>query len=63
MKKNLKEEEAFGKWLEKNNPRIAKKLMTDQMRKGKKGRRTKQQQQREKQEQKEEEATATAATR
>jgi hypothetical protein len=62
LKKNLKEEEAFGKWLEKNNPRIAKKLMTDQMRKGKKGR-TKQQQLREKQEQKEEEATATAATR
>jgi ferritin-like metal-binding protein YciE len=62
LKKNLKEEEAFGKWLEKNNPRIAKKLMTDQMRKGKKGRRTKQQQQeREKQEQKEEEAAATAA--
>ena len=62
LKKNLKEEEAFGKWLEKNNSRIAKKLMTDQMRKGKKAR-TKQQQQREKQEQKEEEATATAATR
>jgi ferritin-like metal-binding protein YciE len=56
LKKNLKEEEAFARWLEKNNPRIAKKLMTDQMRKGKKGR---QRQEKEKQEQKE--ATAAAA--
>jgi bacterioferritin (cytochrome b1) len=62
LKKNLKEEETFARWLEKNNPRIAKKLMTDQMHKRKKAR-TKQQQLREKQEQKEEEATATAATR
>jgi ferritin-like metal-binding protein YciE len=59
LKKNLKEEEAFGKWLEKNNPRIAKKLMTDQMRKGKKGTQ-KQDQQKEKQEQKEEEEEAAA---
>jgi ferritin-like metal-binding protein YciE len=57
LKKNLKEEETFGKWLEKNNPRIAKRLMREQMRKGKKGRQ--QRQQKEKQEQKEEEA-ATA---
>jgi ferritin-like metal-binding protein YciE len=48
LKKNLKEEEAFAKWLEKNNPRIAKKLMTEQMRKGKKGKQ--QRQQKEKQE-------------
>jgi ferritin-like metal-binding protein YciE len=36
--KNLKEEEAFGYWLEKNNPKIAKRLMTRQMqeKKGKK---------------------------
>src|ERR671924_1323831 len=31
LKKNLNEEEAFAKWLEKNNPRIAKKLMKQQM--------------------------------
>lgn len=38
LKKNLAEEEAFARWLEKNNPRIAKKLMKDQMREGKKKR-------------------------
>ncbi len=38
LKKNLREEEAFAKWLEKNNPRIAKKLMKEQMREGKKKR-------------------------
>jgi ferritin-like metal-binding protein YciE len=59
LKKNLKEEEAFAKWLEKNNPRIAKKLMTEQMRKGKKGRQ--QRRQKEKQEEKEEAAAATTA--
>jgi bacterioferritin (cytochrome b1) len=58
LKKNLKEEEAFARWLEKNNPRIAKKLMTDQMRKGKKGR---QKQEKEKKEQEQKEA-ASAAT-
>ncbi len=31
LQKNLKEEEAFAKWLEKNNPRIAKRLMTKQL--------------------------------
>jgi ferritin-like metal-binding protein YciE len=36
LKKNLSEEEAFAKWLEKNNPRIAKKLMKQQMLQGKK---------------------------
>ena len=30
LEKNLKEEEAFGDWLEKNNPKIAKRLMTKQ---------------------------------
>jgi ferritin-like metal-binding protein YciE len=59
LKKNLKEEEAFAKWLEKNNPRIAKKLMTEQMRKRKKGRQ--QRRQKEKQEEKEEAAAATTA--
>jgi ferritin-like metal-binding protein YciE len=38
LKKNLREEEAFAKWLEKNNPRIARKLMKEQMREGKKKR-------------------------
>jgi ferritin-like metal-binding protein YciE len=36
LKKNLSEEDAFAKWLEKNNPRIAKKLMKQQMLQGKK---------------------------
>jgi hypothetical protein len=36
LRKNLKEEEAFAKWLEKNNPKVAKKLMKKQMRDGKK---------------------------
>ena len=35
LQKNLKEEEAFAKWLEKNNPRIAKRLMTKQLQKKK----------------------------
>lgn len=36
LRKNLKEEEAFAKLLEKNNPKVAKKLMKKQMREGKK---------------------------
>ena len=31
LQKNLKEEQAFGDWLEKNNPKIARKLMTKQI--------------------------------
>jgi ferritin-like metal-binding protein YciE len=31
LQKNLKEEKLFGDWLEKNNPRIAKKLMKKQL--------------------------------
>jgi ferritin-like metal-binding protein YciE len=57
LKKNLKEEERFGKWLEKNNPRVAKKLMEEQMRKRKK---EKQQLKQEKQDTKEEEQEAAA---
>ncbi|HXG07586.1 MAG TPA: DUF892 family protein [Nitrososphaera sp.] len=38
LKKNLQEEEAFARLLEKNNPRIAKKLMKDQMKEGKRKR-------------------------
>jgi ferritin-like metal-binding protein YciE len=36
LERNLKEEESFGNWLEKNNPRIAKRLMTMQMEEKKK---------------------------
>jgi ferritin-like metal-binding protein YciE len=57
LKKNLKEEETFAKLLEKNNPRIAKKLMAEQMRKDKKEKRGLQKEQ-STQEQKQEEATA-----
>jgi ferritin-like metal-binding protein YciE len=49
LQKNLKEEEGFAKWLEKNNPRIAKRLMTKQLQEKKKKQKT-------------EEATATAST-
>lgn len=36
LERNLKEEESFGNWLEKNNPRIAKRLMTMQIEEKKK---------------------------
>ena len=36
LEKNLKEEEAFGDWLEKNNPKLAKRLMTKQIEEKKK---------------------------
>jgi tRNA A22 N-methylase len=36
LKKNLKEEESFGDWLERNNPQVAKRLMTKQVEKNKK---------------------------
>ena len=36
LKKNLKEEESFGDWLERNNPKIAKRLMTKQVDQSKK---------------------------
>ena len=38
LEKNLKEEQAFGNWLEKNNPTIAKRLMTKQLEEKKKKR-------------------------
>jgi tRNA A22 N-methylase len=31
LEKNLKEEQVFGDWLERNNPKLARKLMTSQM--------------------------------
>ena len=36
LERNLKEEESFGNWLEKNNPRIVKRLMTMQIEEKKK---------------------------
>lgn len=41
LEKNLKEEEAFGDWLEKNNPKMAKRLMTKQIEDKKQGKRKK----------------------
>jgi ferritin-like metal-binding protein YciE len=37
LEKNLKEEEAFGDWLEKYNPKVEKRLMTKQMEEKKRG--------------------------
>jgi ferritin-like metal-binding protein YciE len=41
LEKCLKEEEVFGDWLEKNNPKIAKRLMITQIEEKKQGRRRK----------------------
>jgi ferritin-like metal-binding protein YciE len=41
LEKNLKEEEAFGDWLEKNNPKMAKRLMTKQIEDKKQGKKKK----------------------
>jgi ferritin-like metal-binding protein YciE len=57
LEKNLKEEEAFGDWLEKNNPKIAKRLMTKQMEEKKQG---KKKMTKTTQEEKEEEAVSAA---
>ena len=59
LEKNLKEEEAFGDWLEKNNPKIAKRLMTKQMEEKKQG---KKKMTKTIQEEKEEEAVSAATT-
>jgi ferritin-like metal-binding protein YciE len=58
LEKNLKEEEAFGDWLEKNNPKIAKRLMTKQIEQKKQG---KKKVTKTIQEEKEEEAVSAAA--
>ena len=50
LEKNLKEEQAFGDWLEKNNPRIAKRLMTKQIHQKTRGKKTKTTQEKEEQE-------------
>jgi ferritin-like metal-binding protein YciE len=56
LEKNLKEEEAFGDWLEQNNPKIAKRLMTKQIQERRQGKKKKMR------EEKEEEAvSATTA--
>jgi len=56
LEKNLKEEQAFGDWLEKNNPRIAKRLMTKQINQKTRGKKRKTTQEKE-----EQEVSATAA--
>jgi len=56
LERNLKEEQAFGDWLEKNNPRIAKRLMTKQIHQKTRGKKTKTTQ-----EKGEQEVSATAA--
>lgn len=56
--KNLNEEEAFGDWLEKNNPKIAKRLLTKQVEDKKQG---KKKMTKKIQEEKEEEAVSAAA--
>lgn len=56
LEKNLKEEQAFGDWLEKNNPRIAKRLMTKQIHQKTRGKKKKTTQEKE-----EQEVSATAA--
>ena len=56
LEKNLKEEQAFGDWLEKNNPRIAKRLMTKQIHQKTRGKKRKTTQEKE-----EQELSATAA--
>jgi len=50
LEKNLKEEQAFGDWLEKNNPRIAKRLLTKQIHKKTHGKKRKTTQRNEEQE-------------
>lgn len=59
LEKSLKEEEAFGDWLEKNNPKIAKRLMTKQMEEKKQG---KKKMTKTIQEEKEKEEAVSAAT-
>ena len=56
LEKNLKEEQTFGDWLEKNNPRIAKRLMTKQIHQKTRGKKRKTTQEKE-----EQEVSATAA--
>ena len=58
LEKCLKEEEVFGDWLEKNNPKIAKRLMITQIEEKKQGRRKKMR--KTVQEEKEEEAVSAA---
>ena len=58
LEKNLKEEEVFGDWLEKNNPKIAKRLLTKQIEEKKQG---KKKMTKKIQEEKEEEAVSPAA--
>jgi|SRR4249919_275571 len=58
LEKNLSEEEAFGDWLEKNNPKIAKRLLTKKIQEKKQG---KKKMTKKIQEEKEEEAVSAVA--
>jgi ferritin-like metal-binding protein YciE len=61
LAKNLKEEEAFGDWLERNNPKIAKRLMTKQIEEKKKQGKKKKTTQGEKEEEQEKAISPTAS--
>ena len=63
LEKNLEEEEAFGDWLEKNNPKIAKRLMTKQTQKTKQGKKKRKKKTMQEESAEEEAVSATAASR
>jgi ferritin-like metal-binding protein YciE len=63
LEKNLEEEEAFGDWLEKNNPKIAKRLMTKQTQENKQGKKKRKKKTMQEESAEEEAISATAASR
>jgi ferritin-like metal-binding protein YciE len=63
LEKNLEEEEAFGDWLEKNNPKIAKRLMTKQTQENKQGKKKGKKKTMQEESAEEEAVSATAASR
>jgi ferritin-like metal-binding protein YciE len=63
LEKNLEEEEAFGDWLEKNNPKIAKRLMTKQTQENKQGKKKRKKKTMQEESAEEEAVSATAASR
>jgi ferritin-like metal-binding protein YciE len=62
LEKNLEEEEAFGDWLEKNNPKIAKRLMTKQTQENKQGKKKRKRKTMQEESAEEEAVSATAAS-
>jgi ferritin-like metal-binding protein YciE len=62
LEKNLEEEEAFGDWLEKNNPKIAKRLMTKQTQENKQGKKKRKKKTMQEESAEEEAVSATAAS-